>query len=91
MDFNKEILKGNNSPFKTENYYTFLYPVKIEGYENPQMIIFDFYRFQTVKEDELKDSGKFKILMKAKDKLFADLIQKLSAHTARLGIAILNK
>ncbi len=91
MDFNKEILRGSNSPFKTENYYTFLYPVKIEGYENPQMIIFDFYRFQTVKEDELKNPAKFKIIMKAKDKLFADLIQKLSAHTARLGIAILNK
>jgi len=89
MDFNKEILKGNNSPFKTDNYYTFLYPVNIGGFENPQMIIFDFYKFQTLQENQLKNPANFKILMKAKDKLFADVLQKLSSHTARLGIAIM--
>lgn len=89
MDFDKQVLKGNASPFKTENYYTFLYPVNIKDYDKPQMMIFDFYRFQTIKEDELKDNKKFKIIMKAKDKLFADVLQKLSSHTARLGIAIL--
>lgn len=89
MDFNKEILKGNNSPFKTENFYTFLYPVSIEGFQNPQMIVFDFYRFQTINESDLKNKDKFKIILKTKDKLFADIIQKLSAHTARLGIAVL--
>src|SRR5690606_10844106 len=61
MDFDKDVLKGNHSPFKTDNYYTFLYPVNIEGFEKPQMIIFDFYRFQTVSENELKDQSKFKI------------------------------
>ncbi len=89
MDYDKPILKGDKSLFKAENFYTFLYPVNIEGFEKPQMIIFDFYRFQTIKESELKDSSKYKILMKAKDKLFADILQKLSSHTARLGIAIM--
>ena len=89
MDFHKDILKGNNSPFKTDNFYTFLYPVHIEGFEKPQMIIFDFYRFQTINEADLKNGSKFKIVLNAKDKLFADVLQKLSSHTARLGIAVL--
>jgi len=37
----------------------------------------------------LKNSLEYKIIAKAKDKLFADVLQKLSSHTARLGIAIL--
>lgn len=89
MDFDKDILKGNTSPFKTDNFYTFLYPVSMEGFEKPQMIIFDFYRFQTLNESDLKNKDKFKIIMKTKDKLFADILQKFSSHTARLGIAVL--
>lgn len=75
--------------FKGEGFYSFLYPIYIEGVESPQMIIFDFYKFQTINESDLKDSSKFKIIMKTKDKLFADVLQKLSSHTARLGIAAL--
>ncbi len=89
MDYDKDLLKGNESPFKTDNFYTFLYPINVEGYEKPQMIIFDFYKFQTIKENELKEEAKYKIIMKAKGKLFADILQKLSSHTARLGIAVL--
>ncbi|WPR77700.1 hypothetical protein [Algoriphagus sp. NG3] len=89
MDYDKDILKGNNSPFKTDNYYTFLYPINVNGFTEPQMIVFDFYRFQTVNEKELKDNSKYKIIIKAKDKLFADVLQKFSSHTARLGIAAL--
>lgn len=76
--------------FKGEGFYSFLYPIYIDGIEKSQMIIFDFYRFQTVKEDELRDNNRYKIFVKAKDKLFADVLQKLSSHTARLGIAIMN-
>ena len=86
LDFDKKLLQ---STFSTENFYKYLHPVRIDGFENPQMIIFDFYRFQTIKEDELKDPSKYKIIAKTKDKLFADILQKLSSHTARLGIAIL--
>lgn len=89
MDFNKDILKGGKSRFKGDNFYSFLYPVNIEGFEKPQMIIFDFYRFQTINECDLRDPQKYRILMKTKDKLFADVIQKLSSHTARLGLAVL--
>ncbi len=53
------------------------------------MAIFDFYKFQTINESDLINKCKFKVIMKTKDKLFADILQKLSSHTARLGIAAL--
>lgn len=85
MDYSKEVA----SNLKADSFYSFLYPVHIDGFENPQMIIFDFYKFQTISENELKEKSKFKIIMRTKDKLFADIIQKFSSHSARLGIAIL--
>lgn len=75
--------------FKSDSFYSYLYPIYIEGLSRPQMIIFDFYRFQTMQEDELINNSNYNVIMKAKDKLFADILQKLSSHTARLGIAIL--
>lgn len=75
--------------FKGDGFYSFLHPIYFSGIEKPQMIIFDFYKFQTVNEEDLRNETKYKIIAKAKDKLFADVLQKLSAHTARLGIAIL--
>lgn len=86
FDFDDKLRKKY---FTGDGFYSFLYPIYIEELEKPQMLIFDFYRFQTVKEDELKDSAKYKIIAKAKNKLFADILQKLSSHTARLGIAIM--
>lgn len=87
LDFDPKI---RSDYFNGGNYYTFVYPINIPGITKPQMIIFDFYRFQTIKETDLKDASKFEIIMKAKDKLFADILQKLSSHTARLGIPIMN-
>jgi len=85
MDYDPAI----KSAFVGENFYTFLYPIKLDGFEKPQIIIFDFYHFQTLTEDDLKDDNSYKIIYRAKDKLFADILQKLSSHTARLGIGIL--
>jgi hypothetical protein len=87
LDFDKDLRERY---FKGDGFYSYLFPVNISGIEGPQMIIFDFYKFQTVKENCLKNATNFPILMKAKDKLFADILQKFSSHTARLGIAILN-
>jgi hypothetical protein len=84
------ILDYNNAVkeyFRGDGFYTDLYPISVKPYDEPQMIIFDFYKFQTINESELKDNTKYEIVMKAKDKLFADILQKLSSHTARLGIA----
>lgn len=86
VDYNNDV----RNYFKGERFYTYLYPVYINEYEIPQIIIFDFYRLLTIKEDELKDTTNYKIIAKVKDKLFADILQKLSSHIARLGIAVIN-
>lgn len=86
LDFDEQL---REKYFKGEGFYHFLYPIYLEGIKKPQMVIFDFYRFQTIKEDKLKDKSEYKIITKAKGKLFADILQKLSSHTARLGIAIM--
>lgn len=83
MDYTPE-----NKP-TADNYYTFLYPLQIDGYDKPQIIFFDFYHFQTLNEEDLKNPKHFKIIYRAKDKLFADILQKISSHTARLGIGLL--
>ncbi|SEG15512.1 hypothetical protein [Algoriphagus boritolerans] len=86
LDYDKKI---KDTYFKGEAFYSFLHPIQIEGIEKPQMAIFDFYKFQTINESDLINKCKFKVIMKTKDKLFADILQKLSSHTARLGIAAL--
>jgi hypothetical protein len=69
--------------------YREVWPIKINGFEKSQMIVFDFRYFAMVNEDELKDASKYKILFRTKDKLFADILQKFSSHIARLGLAII--
>ncbi|HHH52059.1 MAG TPA: hypothetical protein ENK91_00225 [Bacteroidetes bacterium] len=81
-DFN-----GKKSP--NENFYKELFPVKIKEFNKSQIVIFDFSILGIVDEDDLKDANKYKILFRAKDKLFADILQKMSSHTARLGLSII--
>ncbi len=40
--------------------------------------------------NKFKNTDKYKLLFKAKDCIFADILQKLSAYIARLGISIIN-
>ncbi len=72
-----------------ENFYKELYPVKFKDKENSQIVIFDFSLLGFINEDDLKDADKYKILFRTKDKLFADILQKMSSHTARLGLSII--
>jgi hypothetical protein len=53
------------------------------------MVRFDFRYFGSVDEDDLKNETKYKLLFRTRDKLFADILQKLSSHTARLGLPII--
>ncbi len=86
FDYSKDFKKY----FEGESYYKELYPIKYGTEENLKIIIFDFKFFNSINEVELKDGAKFKILFRAKDKLFADILQKLSSHTARLGLAVIH-
>lgn len=57
------------------------------GGETPKFVMFDFRYLYTPKTEELMDEDKYKILFRAKPRLFADILQKFSSHAARLGLA----
>lgn len=67
-------------------YYKFLNGISLPGIEAGQTIRFDYRYSGSIAEDDLKDTTKYKLLFRFKDKLFADILQKSSAHTSRLGI-----
>jgi hypothetical protein len=75
---------------KAENIYKEVRPVIIGAGVVAQIIVFDFRYFGSLPEDDLKTADKYLLVSKMKDKLFADLLQKLSAHTARLGLSIIH-
>lgn len=77
------------SNLSKENFYKELNSLKILGESELQLLRFDFRYFGSVDEDDLKDENKYKIIFKTKDKLFADILQKLSSHTARLGLPVI--
>lgn len=83
LDYNKKILKKCEG----QRFYK-IDPISIS--DKPKMIILDFYRFNTISESTLSRRKQYEIIMRAKNSLFADILQKLSSHTARIGISILD-
>jgi hypothetical protein len=75
---------------KKECFYTEVYPIMISSLPNPQLLILDFRYFGAEEDVNLQDSSKYKILFRAKPKLFADVLQKFSAHAARLGLSVIH-
>jgi hypothetical protein len=75
---------------KKECFYSEVFPIMISGNNNPQLLILDFRYFGSEDDDNLKDAAKYKILFRAKPKLFADIIQKFSSHAARLGLSVIH-
>lgn len=73
--------------YKSEKYYSEIWPIKITN--KNRIIIFDFSILGFVDKKELKNENKYKLLFRVKDKLFADILQKMSAYTARLGLSII--
>ena len=67
--------------------YTETFPLDING--RLSIIAFDFRYISTIPKEEVKDSTKYKIIFRAKDNLFADILQKMSSYTARLGLSII--
>jgi len=78
----------SNSP-KGEKLYKELWPVKLTSKDKPQIIVFDFSMLGFIEEEDLKDSSKYELLFRVKDKLFADILQKMSSYSARLGLSII--
>jgi hypothetical protein len=75
--------------FSGDARYT-IYPIKIPNTPNPQFICFDFRYTTAVKKQDLEDASKYQILFRSKPKLFADVLQKFSAHAARLGLSVIH-
>ena len=75
---------------KKECFYSEIYPVIIPQDAVPQILILDFRYFGAEEDTNLKNARKYKILFRAKPKLFADIIQKFSSHAARLGLSVIH-
>lgn len=67
--------------------YTETFPLNING--QLSIIAFDFRYISTIPREEVEDINKYKMIFRAKDNLFADILQKMSSYTARLGLSII--
>ncbi|WP_279188181.1 hypothetical protein [Prevotella melaninogenica] len=79
-----------NLKCKKECFYSEIYPVITPEDTVPQILILDFRYFGSEEDTNLKEAKKYKILFRAKPKLFADIIQKFSSHAARLGLSVIH-
>lgn len=78
----------NNGKVSDINAGEKCYSVNVMLEENiNKLIIFDFRYLYTPKTEDLKDANKYKVIFRAKPKLFADILQKFSSHAARLGLS----
>jgi hypothetical protein len=85
--FTKNKLKNYNK----ECYHKEIRPILIKENDNEiKMIIFDFRYYGIIEKSKLKIANNFKIIFRAKEKLFADLLQKLSSYNSRLGLSIIH-
>jgi hypothetical protein len=75
-----------NKVFVGANKYI-VRPIRIENTTNAQFLCFDFRYLTAVSETELKDKTKYKLIARTRNALFADILQKFSSHSARLGLA----
>ena len=86
------IIKGficdikDTAKFKKDFYYKDMHPLEIDGIANSQLLL-DFRYIETIDDSELQDENKYKLLFRVTHKLFADILQKFSSHSARLGIS----
>jgi len=76
---------------KKECFYSEVYPIVVLNNPNPQLLILDFRYFGMEEDCNLQDTSKYQIIFRAKPKLFSDVLQKFSAHAARLGLSVIHR
>lgn len=81
--------ESKKKDFSKDNCYKELDGLMISGMAEPQMLRFDFRYSSAIKEADLQSVDKFKLLFRFKDKLFADILQKMSSYSSRLGIPMI--
>lgn len=67
-----------------------IYPIRLPKLDDVYVIIFDFRHLWTPRDEDIKNSTKFKLLFKFTPPLFADILQKFSSHASRLGLGSFN-
>jgi gas vesicle protein len=83
--------EGRKQSLRGDAIYTEPHPLKLKAYSDEEkMLVFDFRYIGIIKEKDLINRKKYKLIYRAKDNLFADILQKMSAHTARLGLSVLH-
>lgn len=81
-------IKELKNKFDLRELQYLVYPI----YYNKEIkfVCFDFRHLYGLSDEELKNSTMFEYLFTAKNRLFADILQKYSSHAARLGLAYLH-
>ncbi len=84
--------QGRLKKLNSDALYTEAYPLYIENLpimgDGIYMLTFDFRYINNIHEKELQIKN-YKYLFRVKDNLFADILQKMSSYTARLGLSII--
>ncbi len=75
---------------KKDYFYKELFPIRLKYQKTNNIIFFDLRAIISMNFDELRNSGKYNLIFRVKDKLFADILQKFSSHAARLGLSIIH-
>lgn len=88
--FVSDFSRTKKDKFKKEYFYKEIWPIEPHDGDGAKLMIFDFRYFGSINDDELKNPEMYKVMYRAKDKLFADILQKLSSHTARLGLSVIH-
>ena len=80
---NDSLLEFINS-FKGDNKYLF-WPFEYE--QQFSIMVFDFRCMISLSDEDLKKTSDYKVLFRVNHKLFADILQKYSSYSARLGMS----
>lgn len=89
---NSRILRGficqniNDTKFGKAHYYKEIDHIEIEGCTDMQLV-FDFRYVEFMPDQDLKNQSKFKLMFRVTPRLFADVLQKCSSYSARLGVS----
>jgi hypothetical protein len=79
----------NCKGIKGDAFYKETYPLYLPKIDKDKIygIILDFRYINNISEEKVERD--FEFLFRVKDKLFADILQKMSSYTARLGLSII--
>ncbi len=76
--------------FSKSHYYNEIHPIKFGDDNKIKIMVFDFNYFGVIDQSVLRKPRSYKLISRAKEKLFADILQKVSSHNSRLGVSIIH-